>query len=261
MYPYLISATIFGHAVRVPTYGVMLALAFSAGYFTCLYRTMKLGESPAHIENLFLLVVVASVVGSRGFHVLFEEPSFYWNHPGKIFAIWEGGYTFYGAMLASVAVLFVYCWRTKIDYLTFGDIAAPATALGLCIGRVGCFAAGCCWGKPTSSFLGVTYTHPDSFAAVKGIPLHPTQLYESLGALFIFFYLTWRFRNRQYPGQIFFHGLLIYAVMRFLVEIFRGDDYRGYLFNGLLSYSQFISLAIFAVAAVSIFRFGRKRTA
>lgn len=256
MHPFLFDITVFGLHIRPPSYGVFLALAFSTAYFVSLYRAAKIGEDPKHIENLFLLVVLGSVVGARLFHVLFEEPGYYAAHPEKIIAVWEGGYTLYGAMLAAILAMFLYCRGKKIDYLNFMDIAAAATAIGISIGRFGCFLAGCCWGKPTQCILGVTFSHPLTFAGIKTTPVHPTQLYESFGALLLFFYFHWRFNRRQYKGQIFFHGLLLYPVLRFLIEYFRGDEYRGYILHGLLSYSQLVSLAMipFGIAGVLIYR-------
>lgn len=257
MHPYLLEIPWGGTLFRLPSYGVFLALAFSAAYFESLRRATKTGEDPRHIENLFLIVVGASVVGARLFHVLFEEPGYYWQNPGKIVALWEGGYTFYGAMLAAVGGIFLYCRTKEIMFLPFGDIAAPAAALGLFIGRTGCFLAGCCWGTPTHLPWAVVYRHADTFSAVKGIPVHPAQLYEAFGALGIFAYLTWRFRDRKYPGQILFHGLAIYAVLRFFVEFVRGDEARGFIASGLISYSQFVSIAILPLAVLGMRYFGK----
>lgn len=260
MLPFLLDTTIFGIHLKVPSYGVMLALSFTLAYFLSLWRAKKLGEKESHVENLFLCVIVASVVGSRGFHVLFEEPSYYFSHPDKILAVWEGGYTFYGALLASVAAIFTYCHLHKISFLPFADIAAPATALGLFTGRIGCFLAGCCWGKRCDFPWAVTFNHPETFSDVKGIALHPTQLYEAFLGLMIFLFLSWRFQHRRYEGQIFFEGIIVYGIGRFLIEYGRGDDVRGYLMGGLLSYSQFISLLLVPAALVGIFFFRRRST-
>lgn len=259
MHPFLVNFTIFGFSIKLPSYGIFLAIAFSSGYWVSLWRAKKIGEDPKHIENLFLLIVLGSVLGSRLFHVAFEEPSYYAAHPEKIIAVWEGGYTLYGALLSCLLVVFFYARKQRMDYFNFFDIAANGTALGIAIGRVGCFLAGCCWGKPTQCFLGVTFSHPETFAAIRHTPVHPSQLYEAFGALLIFGYLQWRFRNRAYRGQIFFHGLSLYAVLRFLIEYFRGDEYRGYVFHGLISYSQLISLAILPFSLGAIWYFSRKR--
>jgi phosphatidylglycerol:prolipoprotein diacylglycerol transferase len=257
VHPFLVNTVWHGIPIHIPTYGVLLAIAFSVGYWITLRLTLREGASTRAIETLFLLVVGGSIVGSRLFHVLFEDFAFYRANPVKIFAIWEGGYTLYGAMLASIAAIFAYCRYRRLDFLEYGDLSAPGTALGIAIGRVGCFCAGCCWGKPTQGPLGVIFTDPDSFVPWKGVPLHPAQLYESLGALAIFLYLEWRFRRRRYHGQIVLHGLLAYSVLRFVVEFFRGDDYRGYLFGHRLSYSQFVALAVVLVVVPAIRKYGR----
>ncbi len=260
MFPYLFDKVIFGHHVHPPTYGLMLALAFTAGYFEALRRAKKLHDKQMkHVENLFLLVLVASVLGSRLFHVLFEEFDYYAEHPAKIFAVWEGGYTFYGAALMGLLFMFLYARRHRLDYAYYGDIAGPSTMLGLAIGRMGCFFAGCCWGRPTKAPWGVVFNDPDSFCTVKGIPIHPTQIYEAAGALLRYFYLLWLFRRRQYVGQILVHTMIGYGILRFIIEFFRGDDYRGYIFNGMISYSQLVSLFLvpFAIAAMVVY--GKKR--
>jgi len=255
MHPYLFDLNLAGFHLRPPTYGVLLAVAFSVGYFESLRRASLLNENLKHVENLFLIVVIGSVVGSRLFHVLFEEFDYYRAHPEKILAVWEGGYTFYGAMLSSLFCIYLYTRRHKIPYLQFADIAAPTTALGLFFGRIGCFAAGCCWGRRATVPWAVTFNHPETFANVRNAPLHPTQLYEAFGGILIFFYLLWLFKRRKYEGQIFFHGLLAYAILRFIIEFYRGDDYRGYVFGGVLSYSQLVSLFLvpFAIAGMILY--------
>jgi len=247
MHPFLFDWVINGHHIKPPTYGVLLAVAFSTAYFTSLRRAIKLGDNPKHVENLFLIVVACSIVGARMFHVLFEDPKYYIENPIKILAIWEGGYTLYGAIIFCIFGMFLYTYRKQVPLLEFLDIATPATALGICIGRIGCFFAGCCWGVKTNLPWAITYTHPEAFTFLKNTPIHPTQLYESIGALGVYLYTNWLFKHRRYEGQILFNGLLSYAVLRFLVEIFRGDEYRGFVFGGLLSYSQFVSLLILPI--------------
>lgn len=260
MHPYLFDWVVNGHHLRPPSYGVFLALAFSAAYFESLRRAAVLEEETRHIENLFLLIVLGSVIGSRLFHVVFEEFDYYSKHPMKVFAVWEGGYTFYGAMLMSLLCVFLYARARKLPYLQFVDIAASGTALGLFFGRIGCFLAGCCWGRPTTVPWGVVFSNPEAFTNDHHTPLHPTQLYESLGSLAIFVYLTWRFRKREYVGQIFFHGLILYSILRFLIEFFRGDDYRGYVFGGVFSYAQLVSLFILPFGIVGMFLYSRNLT-
>jgi phosphatidylglycerol---prolipoprotein diacylglyceryl transferase len=260
MHPYLFDWVIAGHHFKPPSYGVMLAFGFTLAYFNALHRASKLGEDPKHIENLFVTVVICSLVGSRMFHVLFEEPRYYLANPGKVWAVWEGGYTLYGAILLAMAGVYWYAWWKKMSFRQLVDIATTSTALGVGIGRVGCFLAGCCWGKVCTLPWAVTFTHPDTFAGPKGIPVHPTQLYEAFGAFLIYGYTLWKFPRRNYEGQILFHSLVAYAAIRFIVEIYRGDQYRGFLFGGYVSYSQFISLIMFAFGLVGILIFRKKST-
>jgi phosphatidylglycerol:prolipoprotein diacylglycerol transferase len=119
--------------------------------------------------------------------------------------------------------------------------------------------AGCCWGRPTDVPWAVTFSHPNTFATLRNVPLHPTQLYEAAGALAIFGYLQWRWKDRKYVGQIFFHSLVLYAVLRFIIELYRGDEYRGYVFNNLISYSQLVSLVILPFAIAGIVLYSRRR--
>lgn len=258
MHPYLFDWVIFGHHFKPPSYGVMLAVAFTIAYFESLRRAAKLGEDPKHIENLFLIIILCSLVGARMFHVLFEEPAYYLRNPGKILAVWEGGYTLYGALLCAMLGVFLYCRKKKIHFRQFVDIAAGGTAIGIGFGRIGCFLAGCCWGKICHLPWAVTYTHPETFAGPKGIPVHPSQLYEAFGAFLIYAYMLWRFPRRKFEGEITCHGMILYGILRFLIEYSRGDDYRGFLFGGILSYSQFISILLFSMGVAGILIFSKK---
>jgi len=259
LYPFLLEWHMHGELYRLPSYGVMLALGFSLAYFEAIRRSLIVKDDPNHVENIFLVVVLCSVIGARLFHVFVEEPTYYWQHPEKIIAIWEGGYVFYGALLLASAGIIVYCRKQKISFLPYGDIAAPATALGLFIGRIGCFLAGCCWGKPTTLPWGVVFNHPETFSSIKGVPVHPTQLYEAAGGLGIYAYLNWLFKRRRYQGQVFFHAIAVYSVMRFFIECFRGDDVRGLLLGGWVSTSQLVSLALLPAAIVGM-RYASRRS-
>ena len=260
MHPFLIDWIVYGHHFKVPTYGFLLASAFSTAYILAMKKAIKLNINPKHVENFFLISVLGSVFGARLFHVLFEELPYYTEHPEKILAIWEGGYTFYGAFLSCLFFMYSYTKIKKISFLQMMDICTPGGALGLFIGRLGCFFAGCCWGRPSNMPWAVAFNNPESLAASKSVRVHPTQVYESLVGLVLFFYAQNRFRHRKYVGQIFLEIISSYTVARFGIECFRGDDYRGYLFGGLVSYSQFISLMILPFTLSAIFFLSKKRT-
>jgi len=258
MYPFLFEFPFGDSTFKIPSYGVFLASAFTFAYFSALQRAARWKEDTRHIENLFLIVIFSAVLGARLFHVFFEEFQYYLANPVKVFAVWEGGYTLYGAILASIFGIWLYCKAKKLPVLQFIDISAPATLLGIGVGRLGCFLAGCCWGIPTDGPLGVTFTNPLAFTPIHDQPLHPTQLYESAGAFLVYGYLRWRSNHRNYIGQLTFDAFIAYAIVRFSVEFFRGDDYRGYVFGGMISYSQLISLAILPVVIFLMVRTRKK---
>lgn len=251
MKPYLFDFMVQGHLIRVPSFGAFLATAFSVAYFWSLRNARRLGVESKHIERLFLLILIASAIGARLFHVLFEEPTFYWNHPSKIIAIWEGGSTLYGSVLCCMLTVYLYCKREHLELGNIMDLSATSTVLSLSIGRLGCFFAGCCWGKTCTLPWAVTFTHPEAFNTVHGLSVHPTQLYESFGAFLLFIFCQKRLFNRSFSGEVVLKAVIGYSVLRFFVEWFRGDAYRGFVFNGLLSYSQAISLFL-AIAAICI---------
>ncbi len=252
MLPFLAHFTFFGAKLAIPTYGALLATAFFLGYRLCMHYSHLANDRPEVLDQLFVWVLGAALVGARLFHVFFEGFSYYRLHPLDVFFVWRGGYTFYGAMMGALVSMILFSRYARVSFRHYADMATPATALGLGIGRIGCFAAGCCWGKPTHVPWAVTYSHVDSFCPWRGVPLHPTQLYESAGAFVLALFLHWFWRRRQYEGQVLFVGLVGYAVLRILVEIFRGDDYRGLFFGGLLSYSQALSLFFLALGFVGL---------
>lgn len=251
MYPYLFESWV-GNWALIPTYGVALAIAFTLAYLEALHRALRLGEDPKHTERLFLIIVVSSLIGARLFHVFFEELSYYRENPKEMLAVWEGGFTFYGGLLFSFAAIFAYCRHQKLTFLSVLDRLTPSTFLGLFIGRLGCFAAGCCWGKETSLFWGVSYTHPHTLSTLRFVPTHPSQIYESVACLAIFIYLLRLFRKQNTAGTVFLHGLIAYAFARFLIEFTRGDSYRGFIVNNHLSVAQFLSLLLLIPACLQL---------
>ena len=137
------------------------------------------------------------------------------------------------------------------------DLFCPSIALGLVFGRIGCFFAGCCYGKETALPWGVIFRNPDSLARLN-VPLHPAQLYDAANGLTIFFFLIWMDRRKAFDGQIFWLFLFLYSAGRFFVEMVRGDP-RGFLFQGLLSTSQGIGISL-ALLSLFMLSYLRKET-
>ena len=250
MHPILIDFGFF----RLPTYGVLLVTALITAMVTIVRRGRQEGFDSNRLLDFCTWLIVVALVGAKVLMVL-TDWRFYTQNPGEILSrttLLAGG-VFYGGFGA--AVLFAL-WYTRVHRLPMwkvADVYTPSIALGLGIGRLGCFAAGCDYGKPTNSFLGVVFSDPFAHQVAGtplGIRLHPTQLYESLAMFVIFAVLVWRYRYKTYDGQIFVLHLVLYGLARFFIEFLRGDEDRGFVFGHLLSTSQFIALLALVTAAI-----------
>lgn len=253
--------------VQLHTYGVLLSVGFLVAILFSLREARRVGEDPERILDIAFWILVSAIIGSR---VLFIVTTWgdYWAdlqkvphwYQWKLFRVWEGGLVFYGGFLAALAVSLWYMHRNRMGLLKSSDILVPSVAIGQFFGRIGCFAAGCCHGKPSTLPWSVTFQEG---LATPHIPLHPTQLYEASINLFIFIALLWIRSSKRYHGQVLAWYLLLYGVGRFTVEIFRGDAERGFLFAyditpisqgyDILSTSQFISILFFITGLVIIF--------
>ena len=238
------------------TYGVFMAVAFLSGIGLSMREARRVGENPNKVLDLCFYVVIAAIVGARILYVLVTWPVFR-DDPLEVFRIWHGGLVFYGGFIGAVVVALWYIRRQGLPLLKTLDIFAPSIAFGQFVARIGCFSAGCCYGKICDLPWAVTFTHPESLAP-KGVPLHPTQLYISLNNLLIFLVLTGIKRIKNYEGQVFCIYVLLYGVTRYILEYFRGDE-RGTVLNGMFSTSQFIGLIMAVIAIVMMFILRRRR--
>ncbi len=258
MHPILFSVGSF----RVPTFGVLVALGFGAAVLTIVRLGRREGLAAAQLLDLSTWLILVGVVGAKVLMILTAWES-YWENPSAIFswATLQAAGVFYGGFVAAAFFAFWYTRVYRMPVLKVFDVFSPAIALGHSIGRLGCFAAGCDYGKPTNSWLGVVFTDPTSqaFGGVPlGVRLHPAQIYESLATLAIFGILLWRYKSKKRDGEIFWLYLVLYGVARFFLEFLRGDEDRGFVLGHALSTSQAIALlALAAAAALAIFSRGR----
>jgi phosphatidylglycerol:prolipoprotein diacylglycerol transferase len=247
----------------INTYGVFLALAFLCAILV----TVKLGERDdlprEKIYDLSLWMLLASLIGSK-LLMLFTEPEYRAN-PLQLISLdfLRSGGVFYGGLLGAVVAGYVLMKRYQLPWWKTADACAPGIALGNFFGRQGCFAAGCCWGKPTDLPWAVRFTelgHEITGVPV-GVGLHPTQLYESFSMLIVFVFLLWLHKRRRFTGQVILFYALLYSTIRFLIEFVR-DDPRGDIV-GLtsltgLSTSQIISLVVGTAALAVLVKRWRK---
>lgn len=250
----------------VNTYGVFLALAFLSAILITVRLAGREGLPRERIYDLSLWMLLASLIGSKVLMFLVEPE--YREHPLQLLSLdfLRSGGVFYGGLIGAVLTGFFLMKRYKLPWWKTADVCAPGIAIGNFFGRQGCFAAGCCWGKPTSLPWGVQFTELGH--QITGVPLdahlHPTQLYESFSMLLVFFFLLWLHKRKRFDGQVILLYALLYSVIRFAIEFVR-DDPRGDIM-GLttltgLSTSQLISAAVAAGALVLLVIRWRRATA
>jgi len=241
------------------SYGVLLAASYLLGLRLAMWRAKKWGLDANRVLDLGIYIIIAALVGAKLMLVVVDFDQF--TSLGEVMTLVRSGGVFYGGLLLAVGVAFWYIARHGLPFWTTCDVFAPGIALGHVTGRLGCLAAGCCYGKPTDVPWAVVFTNPLAAANVGtplGIPLHPTQLYEAGAALLILgFLLATERRGRPFPGRTFWSYMFLYAVSRYIVEIYRGDP-RGTVF-GIWSTSQFISLLLAPLSLAMLFWLSRHR--
>jgi len=242
MYPILIEFGFF----KIFTYGLLVATGFLVAILLASSRAEKEGLDSQKVLDLCFYVMVSALLVARLLYVIVEY-RYFLDSPLEIFKFWKGGLVFYGGLILGVLISLWYLKRNQMPMWKTADLLAPSIALGQSIGRWGCFFAGCCYGKKTDVAWGITFTDPRSLAPLE-ISLHPTQVYLSLNAVFIFIFLMWLSKRKVFDGQILWSYGILYSIGRFAIEYFRGDD-RGFPVEQVLSTSQFVGVFIFSFSA------------
>jgi len=188
------------------------------------------------------------VIGFIGAKLLFciVEIEAFLNEPMQVLS--GSGFVLYGGIIGGILAAMVYCKYKKVNFFEYFDLAVPSVAIAQGFGRIGCFLAGCCYGRETDSCIGIMF-HNSSIAP-NGIKLIPTQLFSSAGNFLIAIMLSLYARKNRKTGKVGALYLILYSVGRFIIEFFR-NDYRGNV--GVLSTSQFISLVILAIGITMSF--------
>jgi phosphatidylglycerol:prolipoprotein diacylglycerol transferase len=256
MYPRLLELG----PITVYTYGVLLAAAYLFGLQLARVRAKKRDLDANRILDLGIYIIISALVGAKLLLLITDFKSFTAD-PRELLTLARSGGVFYGGLIVAVVVALWYIRRVGLPLWTTCDVFAPGIALGHVVGRFGCLFAGCCYGKPTMKPWGITFT--DTFAAANvgtplGVPLHPTQLYEAGAEFLILMVLLFTERKgRAFPGRTFWLYMLLYAISRFIIEFYRGDD-RGVV--GMFSTSQFISIVLAPLAIVMLVYLSRAIT-
>lgn len=263
MHPILIHAG----PLTIASYGFLFAFGVLLGVLLCFRLAKKEGLDLVLFADFIFYVMLLSLLGAK-LWLLLTNLGYYLKFPGEIKYLLTSGGTFYGGLIFGAVFAVWFIRRHRLSYRQLGDIAAPALALGHFFGRLGCFAAGCCWGREAVRFpLAVTFTSvkANTLTGVPlYIPLYPTQLFEAALNLGNFLFLMVLYKKRKFKGQVIAMYMLNYSVIRFFVEYFRGDPDRGYIFGGMdhpwssLSSPQLISIAGFVTALLLLKGFRKK---
>jgi phosphatidylglycerol:prolipoprotein diacylglycerol transferase len=233
--------------LTIYSYGLMLVIAFVVSTLLASAEAKRKGIDPDVIFNLCFTVFILGVIGARIFYVL-SNFSYYLRNPFEIIMFQKGGLAWFGGLILGASSGIYYLRIKKLNVYKIADLLVPFVALAQAIGRLGCFLNGCCYGK--ESGFGIYFPNHDAV-------LIPTQLYSSLLLVFIFIILRFLQERPHQDGTIFFAYLLLYSAKRFFIEFWRGDS-PSFAFG--LTLFQFISIAIFLIAAVSLYLIKTKKS-
>lgn len=248
MYPKLFQIGSF----YIPTYGVLVALGFLAGLGITVRLARRAGFSAEKITNLAVYCAIAGIIGAKLAMFLFDLPS-YLADPGQIFTletlqaagVWHGGF------ILALIVAVLYMRKQRLPALRTMDVFAPGVILGQGIGRIGCFAAGCCWGKQCNLPWGVRFRSDFAAPVPLNVTLHPAQLYECAADLIIFGLLYRYFLRPHRSGNVIALYLVLYSIARFIIEFFR---YHEQGLFGPFSITQWLALGLLALGIVILLR-------
>lgn len=263
MYPILFKIPVpgflegtFGEYFTVYSYGFFIVLGAISGIVYLSYQTKKKFGLPFdQVNSLFLLLLLAAVVGGKVF-LYFEDPSRYANNFKGLIS--GRGFVFYGSLLFCIPTMLYFFKKNKLPTFKMLDLMAITACLVHVFGRMGCFMAGCCHGVKWHGPWAVTFTDPVCQAKPLHTPLHPTQLY-SVGLIFTILIALLLFKKYQrFDGQLFLTYLMLYALGRSVIEVFRGDLSRGFVIGDYVSNSQFISFLVLVVTGYFYVKFYKK---
>lgn len=231
-------------------YGVMAAIGFLAGSWMMNRLRKNTDLSGDEVNGILIYSLISGIIGARIFYVV-QFFDYYRDDLWKIFRIDQGGLVFYGGLLA-IPMIWVYSKISKFDFIRALDICAPALVLAHAFGRIGCFLNGCCFGKETDCIFGVHYPIGSEAWRVYGdVALHPVQLYEALENI-VFSFVLAAIVKKGKRGYAVGSYLLIYGILRFCNEFFRGDNYHYF---GLLTIAQIIGIILIPTGAILLYYF------
>jgi len=245
-------------SLTVTWYGVMVATAFLVGLYLASRRARHSEIAPQQVADLGPWLILGAIAGARAMYVvMFWHEDFAGKPIWEIFMIRHGGLVFYGGLFGAVFATWLFILIKKLATWKMADVLAPSIPLGYAIGRIGCLLNGCCYGRPTDVPWAIRF--PAELHPTQGVPVHPTQIYDSLCGIGLYMLLAWLFRHRKFDGHVFGVFLVGYAMCRSLVECFRGD-YPADKFIGPFTPAQASSAVVLFCGVVLLVVLGRRKS-
>jgi phosphatidylglycerol---prolipoprotein diacylglyceryl transferase len=227
----------------------MAALGLIVGLWVVFRLARQQGLDPDKMWNLGALAILSGIIGAKLLMILVDL-NHYLHHLDELFSVntlLQSGGVFSGGLLLAIVVCWWYVRKEGIPFLRAADVFAPGIAIGHALGRIGCFAAGCCYGRQTTVPWAVTFTNPLAQQLVGtplNVPLHPTQLYEFVAEVANFALLYWLVKRKRFEGQVIGLYMFLYGIERYFIEFLRGDEGRGDVLNGMMSGTQLIAIGL-----------------
>lgn len=245
--------TILG--ITIYWYGILAAVGFMLAFGTASRRAPREGLSPEVVMNLAPWIILGAVIGARLLYVITFWKEEFANAPlVDVFKVRRSGLVYYGGLIGACLGTIIFAAKNRVPLWKLADVMAPSIALGHSIGRIGCLMTGCCFGSPSNAPWAICFPK-DHWT--KGVPVHPTQIYESILNFLLFLGLIWLWKRKRFDGQVFAAYLIAYAFLRAFVEIFRGDYAKPFLL-GLATPGQTVSIGIMAVGLFLWFKLKSK---
>jgi phosphatidylglycerol:prolipoprotein diacylglycerol transferase len=243
--------------VTVYSYGFFIMIGALLAYYYALKQSTQIGLNSDGISEMALLIIVSAYAGGKLF-LWFSDLDYYLKHPMKMLAFNGSGFVFYGSFIVCLTSLFFFFKYKKARLAPAFDVIAVCTAMVHGFGKIGCFMAGCCYGKICDSSIGITYTQPSSMAHPLHTPLYPVPLIDSTIIFGACLFLIWYRKHKKFEGELMLWYIFIYGTARFFTEFLRGDDDRGFI--GPLSQSQWVSIGLLVLGGFAYRFFLAKKT-
>ena len=252
MHPTLLELNLGFIKIPFHTYGLMIAIGFLLGIYTVRKLASQNKINPDLVSDLSFWLLVFGFLGGRTLFVITRLDYFIQN-PLDIVKVWEGGLVFFGGLISATLYALYFFYKNKLSAWKMIDVLTPGLVIAHAFGRLGCLGAGCCYGRPTDVPWAIRLDSELVDFHLRGIPIHPTQLYESTSLFILFAGLIYLGKKKRFDGQVGLTYFMLYPIIRSIIEIYRGDSIRGFIIENILSTSQFISILVFVGAALTLY--------